>query len=175
MPVTDLMVIAQALKVPPVTILFPNLPNGEVVLVPSTLRPTALDSLLWFTGEVALLPARFERFVRLDSDGNVQEGPPETMYAGIGGLIAGGEASSTQSKILNASRDLVKAWRELRDSFSALTDPHHPHYELPDDVKNSRYNNASSRIDELSKIIESLGGDMTNWEEQTPKESRGGH
>lgn len=172
MPVTDLMVIAQALKVPPVTILFPNLPNGEVVLVPSTLRPTALDSLRWFTGEVSLLPARFKRFVALDSDGNVQEGPPVTMYAGIGG-IRGEGPSSAQSKILNASRDLAKAWSELRDSFSALTDPHHPHSELPDDVKNSRYNNAASRIDELTKIIESLGGDMTNWEEQTSKDPHG--
>lgn len=171
MPVTDLMVIAQALKVPPVTLLFPNLPNGEVVLVPSTLRPTALDSLRWFTGE-ASIPARFKRFVTLDSDGNIQEGPPVTMYSGIGGLRGDGP-SSTPAKILKASRDLAEAWNTLREAFLALTDPSHPSSSLPDEMKNSQYNNAVSRVDELSKIIESLDGDMTDWEAQPTKGSHG--
>lgn len=175
MPVTDLMIIAQALRVPPVTLLFPNLPNGEVVLVPSTDRPTALDSLFWFTGETGWLPSSYKIFREFDSEGNVQDPIPRTMYSSLGGSGSVEAFNSTQSRILNVSRDLAEAWNELRATFRALADPNDPQAALPAEVKNSRYNFALSRIDEISERLTALGGDMTNWDEESSKDNPHGN
>ncbi|WP_065289904.1 transcriptional regulator [Mycolicibacter kumamotonensis] len=47
----ELIVIAVALKVPPVALLFPELPDGAVELVPDV-PVSSEDALAWFCGEV---------------------------------------------------------------------------------------------------------------------------
>ncbi|BBY19016.1 hypothetical protein MLIT_46080 [Mycolicibacterium litorale] len=48
--VAELLIIAAALEVPPVTLLYPNLPDGEVERTPGKVE-TALSAVRWFAGE----------------------------------------------------------------------------------------------------------------------------
>lgn len=54
MPVGDLLVIAAALDVPPVALIFPGLPDGEVVALPGK-QSTATDAVRWFCGDTVFL------------------------------------------------------------------------------------------------------------------------
>lgn len=49
--VCELMALAAALQVPPVAMLFPALPDGEVEILPGV-RGSSWDGVQWFTGEV---------------------------------------------------------------------------------------------------------------------------
>lgn len=49
--VCELMALSAALQVPPVAMLFPALPDGEVEILPGV-RGTSWDGVQWFTGEV---------------------------------------------------------------------------------------------------------------------------
>lgn len=49
--VAELMVLAQALRVPPVLLLFPHLPDEDVSINPASDVPSGYQALLWFTGE----------------------------------------------------------------------------------------------------------------------------
>lgn len=48
--VAELLVIAEALKVPPVALIYPDLPDGQVELLPRNFGPSA-GAVWWFTGE----------------------------------------------------------------------------------------------------------------------------
>jgi transcriptional regulator with XRE-family HTH domain len=49
--VTELLILAAALNVPPVALLFPDLPDGGAEPLPGW-HATAADALGWFTGEI---------------------------------------------------------------------------------------------------------------------------
>jgi hypothetical protein len=49
---TELVVLAWVLKVPPVLLLYPALPDGPVEIVPGVEKPS-LEAVLWFSGELA--------------------------------------------------------------------------------------------------------------------------
>jgi transcriptional regulator with XRE-family HTH domain len=49
--VAEVMVLAQALGIPPVMLLFADLPDGEVEVLPGQ-RMATDEALLWFTGEL---------------------------------------------------------------------------------------------------------------------------
>lgn len=49
--VAELMILAEALRVPPVLLLFPKLPDGEVTLNPKSEQVSSHHALRWFTGE----------------------------------------------------------------------------------------------------------------------------
>lgn len=51
----ELCVLAWALDVPPVRILYPSLPDGEVELVPGV-RTQSTQAMAWFSGEVTFEP-----------------------------------------------------------------------------------------------------------------------
>ncbi len=51
MPVTDWLVIAAALEVPPISLLFPGLPDEPVSLLPDRGPVVAFDAAEWITGE----------------------------------------------------------------------------------------------------------------------------
>lgn len=55
--VAELIILAAALRVPPVTLLFPDLPDGEVEVLPGHRRPTQ-EALWWFTGEIDAVEPR---------------------------------------------------------------------------------------------------------------------
>lgn len=48
--VAELLIIAAALEVPPIVLLYPNLPDGEVERVPGEVD-TAISAIRWFIGE----------------------------------------------------------------------------------------------------------------------------
>lgn len=56
MPVTDWLVISAAIGVPPVSILFPGVPDAPVELLPVSDEPVAFDALRWVTGERQSFP-----------------------------------------------------------------------------------------------------------------------
>lgn len=67
MPVADWLVIAAALGVPPVALLFPNLPDGEVELLPDRKEVVAFDALQWVTGERSTMPKGTEPLFEIDT------------------------------------------------------------------------------------------------------------
>lgn len=169
MPVTDLMIIAAALRVAPVTLIFPRLPNGEVTLIPSVERPTALDSLLWFTGERPSLPHNHKVFRDLDENGNVQPVNPRTIYDSL----SHGENQTTPrnrlSHILKSSRDLNESWHRLRESYMALIDPNHPLADFPEEAKQQRYEQAAREVKRIRDKLTELEADLTDWNNQDKK------
>jgi len=50
--VAELLVLATALRIPPLTILFPELPDGPVELLPGV-HTTSWDAAAWFSGEAS--------------------------------------------------------------------------------------------------------------------------
>jgi transcriptional regulator with XRE-family HTH domain len=50
--VAELLVLAAALRIPPLTILFPELPDGPVELLPCV-QTTSWDAAAWFSGEAS--------------------------------------------------------------------------------------------------------------------------
>jgi len=48
----ELSVLAWALKVPPVQLLYPDMPDGEVEIVPEVEKPS-IEAVQWFSGELA--------------------------------------------------------------------------------------------------------------------------
>ena len=50
MPVTDLVAIAAALEVPPITLLYPHLPDGAVEVLPGV-ESSSITATQWFSGE----------------------------------------------------------------------------------------------------------------------------
>src|ERR1700738_5217311 len=53
--VTDLILLAWALRVPPVQLLYPNLPDGKVEIVPGEKVPSIVAAQ-WFSGEIIREP-----------------------------------------------------------------------------------------------------------------------
>ena len=50
--VAELLVLAAALRIPPLTLLFPQLPDGPVELLPGV-ETTSWDAAAWFSGEAS--------------------------------------------------------------------------------------------------------------------------
>ena len=50
--VAELMVLAAALRIPPLTLLFPQLPDGVVEVLPGV-ETTSWDAAAWFSGEAS--------------------------------------------------------------------------------------------------------------------------
>jgi transcriptional regulator with XRE-family HTH domain len=110
--VAELLVLAAALGVPPVALLFPNLPDGDVEVLPGQVMSSA-DAMRWFTGEndpsapqsdlgrlITLTRKRFDMERRLD------------MYrAGADMLLAADE----EQRATNAILDLAEAAEEIKE------------------------------------------------------------
>lgn len=123
MPVTDLLVIAAALGVPPVTILFPGLPDTPSALLPVSDEPVALDALLWVTGERQTLPDGFDALISIENGEIIGHVEGRREYRADLELTSGGpydlyspevEASPVK-QLLDACRDLNKAFAEYHD------------------------------------------------------------
>lgn len=65
----ELCVLAWALKVPPVALLYPDLPDGLVELVPGVEKPS-IEAVMWFSGEMVY--------------GHIGDDPPEWLAAKSG-------------------------------------------------------------------------------------------
>ena len=65
--VADWLTLAAALGVPPVSLLFPELPDGRLNLLPATGEVNQLDALMWIAGERQTLPVGFNPLFSLDT------------------------------------------------------------------------------------------------------------
>lgn len=61
----ELMVLAAALSVPPVALVFPHLPDGDVELLPGRPPTSSADAMRWFSGESEAQSTDAERLIAL--------------------------------------------------------------------------------------------------------------
>lgn len=128
-PVTDLFVIAAALGVPPVALLFPGLPDARSELIPATDKPVAFDALQWVTGERQTLPEGFDVLFDIESGEmmGVVEGCREYRkslehHGGVFDLNHENEPSR-EKQLIDACRELSSIFEELHKlSSSAFVD-----------------------------------------------------
>lgn len=94
----EIVILARALTVPPACLLYPDLPDGPVEVLPGT-QVRSIDAAMWFSGELIYQPS--------PSD------PTPKAYLVHDGLLASAIARRTQ-----LSRERV----ELRKRIAVLTD-----------------------------------------------------
>ena len=142
MPITDLMVLAAALEVPPVALLFPGLATKQVEALPGE-SLTSIEALQWFTGE------RDRRFEKSDHP---------LFSTSISKFHIG---DSPEFKLLKASREFIEEFHEVTGSFLALA-PLLKASGQALDFEELRgkldLNQTKRRLDELAERIRKLGG-----------------
>lgn len=157
-PVTDLIVIARVLRVPPIYLLFPDLPEGPSFPFPGQPDTAAVDGMRWFTGE-----SEWETPISFYGDTEV----PGEVFERIGGSGPTGLAeyaiwgdatdrtptSSVESDLVWLTRSLVRAYGMLRDSFGSLSEKG----DL-DPLRAQMFQQANDQITELTARIKKLGG-----------------
>lgn len=173
-PVTDLIVLARVLEVPPVTLLFPDLPNGMIPAMPpgqsevDDLRTDsdvpAFDALRWFTGESRVVP-----------HGVVYGEDPETgelrsarvsfdYQFGSNGLYPAFAKRSKQADLLDACRNLSTAHQKFNAAMRRYQ------IELSTEPKMTKVD-AKLHLDIIKSLeedieryrlrVEELGGDLS--------------
>jgi hypothetical protein len=138
--VAELLVLAAALRIPPLTILFPELPDGPVELLPGV-QTTSWDAAAWFSGEAtfpnpdeAPLPTSREytllRAVRLRRD----QLRATAQYAGIVDRLestaAGSEDSTARETRMRAVSEQLRTFEQeltrldmmIRDNGGVIND-----------------------------------------------------
>ena len=137
--VAELLVLAAALRIPPLTILFPELPDGPVELLPGV-QTTSWDAAAWFSGEASFpnpekdpSPTSREytllRAVRLRRD----QLRATAQYAGIVDrleLTAGSEDSTARETRMRAVSEQLRTFEQeltrlemmIRDNSGVIND-----------------------------------------------------
>lgn len=179
MPISDWLILSAALGVPPVTLLFPGLPDRQVELLPISAGPVALDALQWVTGERATIPEGADILFNVESgdpagavqgkrdylDGDPSIGGPYERY---GVDDHGFPNSGPEDRLLYYCRELAGIYAELhrerRLQWAFVVD-------APDDVKASYYERANQKLVELNERksrleedIKRLGGTIASEE-----------
>lgn len=120
-PVSDLIVIARILGVPPIALLFPGLPAGPVTLFPpgmiegehgaGTDEVAALDGLRWFSGEAHKLPTGWD----LGIDPHTGQPGAVVMHLAYEHPEDrdSGTVETPESRLLDESRALARAYERL--------------------------------------------------------------
>lgn len=154
MPITDLMVLAAALEVPPVALLFPGLATEEVEALPGE-SLASIEALQWFTGE---------------RDRALEKSEHPLFSATVSKFRVG---RSPEFKLLKASRDFIEEFRAIAGSLSALF-PLLKASGQTVDFEELRekldLHQTKRRLDELADNIRNLGGTVETelpWEERS--------
>lgn len=178
MPVTDWLTISAALGVPPISLLFPDLPDGEVQLFP-VVTSNSFDALRWVTGE--------RRTVPNSSDALFDVNTFELMGVteGIRGYTRSNEDSNgfklpehddktppRELRLLRLIRELSSIYRRYAEESSRTWDELNS--KLPKEVLEGYISARMKILDELSetkteieKQIKELGG-VIREEKVTP-------
>lgn len=162
-PVTDLIVIARVLRVPPIYLLFPDLPEGPSFPFPGQPDTAAVDGMRWFTGESEWeTPLGFygmeegQAAVSIDGGrGRLLDGklPGLPEYAKWGDNSDRTPASSAEHELVWLTRSLVRAYGMLHDSFGSLSEEG----DL-DPLRAQMFHQANDQITELTARIKKIGG-----------------
>lgn len=155
-PVTDLIVIARVLRVPPIYLLFPNLPEGPSFPFPGQPDTAAVDGMRWFTGESEwatplpyystddAMPLSVERAGRSFGAAEYSTFQDNTFREMM---------DSPESSLVWLTRSLVRAHRMAYDAIG----PGDPETQTsPLNVE--MWRQAQDQIRDLLKRIEDLGG-----------------
>lgn len=159
MPVTDLMVLAMALEVPPVALLFPGLPNAEVLLFPDNMGATAFDSLRWFTGEVDHPPTGREIVVDLATTEPV--GDAVKLDYKTGEQHPGPTPNSREYQLLQACRQLADEYDQANRLVGELERAGGPGGNGQFELFAKWITDSKQRRDQIEERIRALGGDLT--------------
>jgi transcriptional regulator with XRE-family HTH domain len=110
--VAELLVLAAALGVPPVALLFPNLPDGDVEVLPGQVMSSA-DAMRWFTGENDSGEPQSElgRLITLTRKRFDMERKRDRYRAGVDML----RATDEEQRATNAILDLADAAEEIKE------------------------------------------------------------
>jgi transcriptional regulator with XRE-family HTH domain len=110
--VAELLVLAAALRVPPVALLFPNLPDGDVEVLPGQVMSSG-EAMRWFTGETDPIepPSDLGRLIDLTRKRFGIERKQDLYRAGIDMLLAKDE----EQRAANAILDLADTAEEIRE------------------------------------------------------------
>lgn len=155
-PVTDLIVIARVLRVPPIYLLFPHLPEGPSFPFPGQPDTAAVDGMRWFTGESEwATPLPY-----YSTDINFPEAVERAGHSfGAAEYNTFRDNSdrepmtSPESDLVWLTRSLVNAYRLRRDAIG----PGDPETQTsPLNVE--MWRQAQDQIRDLLKRIEDLGG-----------------
>ena len=119
--ICELLIIAAALDVPAVGLLFPTLPDGEVELWPDKWMP-ADDALFRFTGEHGrhgVLPRTdLGRLLRLTRERFAKKLELATMNTGIDRMIAAAKRTRSEKRIFAAEQ--ITAAAEIAEQIDEL-------------------------------------------------------
>jgi len=110
--VAELLVLAAALGVPPIALLFPRLPDGDVEVLPGQVMSSA-EAMRWFTGEIDSTERQSDlgRLITLTRKRFDVERKRDRYRAGVDMLLATDE----QQRATNAILDLADAAEEIRE------------------------------------------------------------
>ena len=170
MPVTDWLVISAALGVPPVALLFPDLPDGQVQLFPALEPANSFDALRWITGERETIPSGIDALFDMGSF------RPTGYVTGIRGYLRGDENANKdevnnylgalpmpQFELLKQLRALTATYEEYRKETNSTWDSLNA--DLPEEVRQGLIQTFKTRIEKLNnemrdleKRIKDLGG-----------------
>lgn len=170
MPVTDWLVISAALGVPPVTLLFPDLPDGVTELFPASGEANSFDALMWVTGERETIPSSVDLLF------DVESANPTGYIEGLKGYERYDEGPTTahvntylnslpsdQFQVLKLLRNLVEVHESLNKENRRISSSIRE--TLPKPVLDGLLKAYSERMDELSAEktaiedkIQALGG-----------------
>lgn len=164
MPVTDWLAIAAALEVPPVSLLFPDLPNGLVSLLPHHFEVVGFDAVEWISGERQTVPGGL--YLVADSNGEPLATHSRAEY--LEGRIESDEPQydrnetdpSDQVKILRLARDAGRLSQNLHGQLTEFWKQL-----MSGDERNSDLTpvieTIQRQLDSIFSQIEELGGNAT--------------
>lgn len=170
-PVTDLIVLARALDVPPVSLLFPDLPNGLIPAMPygkteGETFPTesevpAFDALRWFTGESPILPTGRDYVFDFEKGRLIRSYVSFDYRHAI-------SPNDTRNIVESPAFELLEACRGLADACSRFTSLTHDFINLPREESETRLrlmDTAMKEIERAEKRVRDLGGNLDHYEE----------
>lgn len=167
MPISDWLTIAAALGVPPVTLLFPGLPDTPSTLLNDRSPVNAFDAVMWVCGERQTLPDG------LDVAFDIETGEEVAIITHLREYTTDltfriGQKDIYSEKEPSELFRLLQLCRKLRSTFEEAKKGApwaKMNSELPEEVKKELLKSYMSRLEELSKEqakiqseIENLGG-----------------
>lgn len=165
-PVTDLLVLAAALEVPPVALLFPDLPNGLVSLLPDHVNVAAFDAAQWVSGERQSVPRGGSAFYDEDN----QRWWTTTLDEYKKGYLDPDPAvfdrtednPADATKILELSRNLVSTVTALRTRLNLIWEETLNGNVSQIEDGQRLIESANERISRIEESIYELGGNVEN-------------
>lgn len=172
MPVTDWLVISAAIGVPPVSILFPGVPDAPVELLPVTAEPVAFDALRWVTGERQSIPEGFDVLFDVESGEMMGHASGQREYRSSLGDTPGMH-DRYESNDSSPEYQALRLAREMHDLFMEYSNEGDELWKMlqgesiPSEVRAGileQYTKAiqerSSKLTQLEERIKELGGEI---------------